>query len=108
MPRIPPFSPLSWLILPWTSNLADNIEAQRPAQLRQLIQAAPDVVDLRGFAGAAREVMGEGYLVHSGSNHVWLKRDGQAGRLAIIADRHNTRYRDWNAPAPASAPRYSD
>lgn len=46
--------------------------------------------------------MGEGYTVHSGSNHVWLKRDDQTGRLAIIADRNTTRYRDWNAPAPVS------
>lgn len=57
--------------------------------------------DLREFAGPAREVMGKGYLVRSGSNHVWLKPDDQAERLAIIADRNTTRYRDWNAQAPA-------
>jgi len=28
------------------------------------------------------------------------KRNDQAGRLAIIADRYTTRYRDWDAPAP--------
>lgn len=79
---------------------ADETEAQRLGQLRQLIQAAPDVADLRDFATPAREVMGEGYTIHCGSSHVWLKRDDQAGRLAIIADRYTTRYRDWDAPAP--------
>ena len=44
--------------------------------------------------------MGEGYPVHSGGNHVWLKRDGQAERLASMADRSTTRYRDWNAQVP--------
>ncbi|WP_223654114.1 hypothetical protein [Hymenobacter psoromatis] len=80
---------------------ADETEAERLTRLRQLIQAAPEVADLRDFAGLAREVMGEGYLVHCGSSHVWLKRDDQTGRLAIVADRHTTRYRDWKALAPA-------
>jgi hypothetical protein len=82
---------------------ADEAEAQRLEQLRQLIEAAPDVADLRDFATPAREVMGEGYTIHCGSSHVWLKRDDQAERLAIMADRYTTRYREWNAPAPVPA-----
>jgi hypothetical protein len=82
---------------------ADETEAQRLAQLRELIQAAPDVADLRDFALVAREVMGEGYAIHCGSSHVWLKRRDRPERLAIIADRYTTRYRDWDAPAPAMA-----
>jgi hypothetical protein len=98
-PFTPVFAPQS-AYLAVEQQPADAGEAQRLEQLRQLIQAAPDVADLRDFAGQAREVMGEGYTVHSGSNHVWLKRDDQAERLAIIADRNTTRYRDWNAQAP--------
>ncbi|TVT36729.1 hypothetical protein FNT36_24770 [Hymenobacter setariae] len=79
---------------------ADEAEAQRLRQLKQLIQAAPDMADLRDFATPARELMGEGYTIHCGSSHVWLKRDDQTKRLAIIADRYTTRYRDWDAPAP--------
>ncbi len=77
----------------------DEAEAHRLEQLRQLIEAAPDTADLRAFAELAREVMGAGYTIHSGSSHTWLKRDDQPGRLAIIADRHTTAYRDYNAPA---------
>lgn len=78
---------------------ADEAEAQRLTQLRQLIQAAPDVTDLRDFAPAAREVMGEGYTIHCGSSHIWLKHHNRPERLAIIADRYTTRYHDWDAPA---------
>lgn len=86
---------------------ADEAEAQRLAQLWQLIQAAPDVTDLRDFAPVAREVMGEGYAIHCGSSHVWLKRRDQPERLAIIADRYTTRYRAWDAPALAEvSPEY--
>ena len=99
---ITPFSAPQSAYLAVEQQPADEAEAQRLAQLRQLIQAAPDVGDLRDFAGPAREVMGEGYTVHSGSNHIWLKRNDQADRLAIIADRHTSRYRDWDAPAPVA------
>ena len=88
----------------------DETEAQRLEQLQQLIQAAPDVADLRDFASQARELLGEGYAVHSGSAHVWLKRNDQTDRLAIIADRYTTHYRDWNAQTSVPAedlPEYS-
>ncbi|HEX8326050.1 MAG TPA: hypothetical protein VF629_00830 [Hymenobacter sp.] len=79
----------------------DSIEAQRLEQLRQLIEAAPDTADLRGFAEAARQLLGPGYRVHCGSSHVWINRDDQPERLAIVADRYTTAYREWNSPAPA-------
>ena len=106
-PFTPVFAPQS-AYLAVEQQPADQAEAERLEQLRQLIQAAPDVDDLREFAGQAREVMGEGYTVHSGSNHVWLKRDDQAERLAIIADRNTTHYRDWHAPAAVVSPLFSE
>ncbi|SMB79428.1 hypothetical protein SAMN00120144_3136 [Hymenobacter roseosalivarius DSM 11622] len=78
---------------------ADEAEAQRLEQLRQLIKAAPDVADLRDFAEQARQVMGGGYTMHCGSSHVWLKRDAHPERLAVIADRNTTAYQEWNTPA---------
>ena len=98
-PITPVFAPQS-AYLAVEQRPADETEAERLAQLRQLIQATPEVADLRDFASQAREVMGEGYTIHCGSAHVWLKRDDQTERLAIIADRTTTRYRDWDVPAP--------
>ena len=83
---------------------ADSAEAQRLEQLRQLIEAAPDTTDLRGFAEAARQLLGPGYQVHCGSSHVWIKREDQPGRLAIVADRYTTAYREWNTPLPTLGP----
>lgn len=82
----------------------DSTEAQRLEQLQQLIEAAPDTADLRGFADAARRLLGPGYQVHCGSAHVWIKRDDQPERLAIVADRYTTAYREWNSPASTSTP----
>ncbi|GAB3879742.1 hypothetical protein GCM10028824_43720 [Hymenobacter segetis] len=79
---------------------ADSPEAQRLEQLRQLIEAAPDTTDLREFADAARQLLGPGYRVHCGSSHVWIKRDDQSERLAIVADRYTTAYREWDIPLP--------
>ena len=83
---------------------ADSTEAQRLEQLRQLIEAAPDAADLRGFSEVARQLLGPGYHVHCGSSHVWIKRDDQPERLAIVADRYTTAYREWNSPLPTSGP----
>ncbi|WP_201982516.1 hypothetical protein [Hymenobacter rubidus] len=83
---------------------ADSTEAQRLEQLRQLIEAAPDTTDLCGFADAARQLLGPGYQVHCGSSHVWIKRDDQPERLAIVADRYTTAYREWNSPQQAPRP----
>ncbi|MDF7815583.1 MULTISPECIES: hypothetical protein [Hymenobacter] len=95
------FAP-QWAYLAVEHQPADEAEAERLEQLRRLIDAAPDVADLRDFAEQAREVMGSGYTIHCGSSHVWLKRDDQAERLAVIADRHTTAYREWNAPTANS------
>ncbi|MBF9223378.1 hypothetical protein MUN82_22070 (plasmid) [Hymenobacter aerilatus] len=78
----------------------DSTEAQRLEQLRQLIEAAPDTADLREFAEPARQLLGPGYCVHCGSSHVWIKRDDQPERLAIVADRYTTAYREWDIPLP--------
>ena len=83
---------------------ADAAEAQRLEQLRQLIEAALDTADLRGFAEAARQLLGSGYQVHCGSSHVWIKRDDQPERLAIVADRYTTAYGEWNSPLPTLEP----
>jgi hypothetical protein len=83
---------------------ADAAEAQRLEQLRQLIEATPDTADLRGFAEAARQLLGPGYQVQCGSSHIWIKRDDQPERLAIVADRYTTAYREWNSPLPTSGP----
>ena len=83
---------------------ADAAEAQRLEELRQLIEAAPDTTDLRRFAEAARQLLGPGYQVHCGSSHIWIKRDDQPERLAIVADRYTTAYREWNSPLPTSGP----
>jgi len=73
---------------------ADDDEAQRLEQLRQLIEAAPDAADLRAFAESARQLLGPGYHVHCGSSHIWVKREDQPERLAIVADRYTTAYRE--------------
>lgn len=83
---------------------AKAAEAQRLEQLRQLIEAAPDTDDLRAFAEAARQLLGPNYQVHCGSSHVWIKRDDQPERLAIVADHYTTAYREWNSPLPTSGP----
>ena len=77
---------------------ADNDEAQRLEQLRQLIEAAPDTDDLRAFAEPARQLLGPGYHVHCGGSHIWIKREDQPERLASVADRYATPYREWNSP----------
>jgi hypothetical protein len=62
---------------------------------------------LRELAPAGRELLGSGYPVGCGSSHIWVLRLGSLARLAIIADRLTTSYRDWSGleqlggPAPA-------
>lgn len=80
---------------------ADEAEAQRLEQLRQLIEAAPDTADLRQFIGPVRQLLGPGYRVHCGRSHVWIKRGDQSERLAIVADRNTTAYCEWNRPTSA-------
>lgn len=81
---------------------ADEAEAQRLAQLRAFIDQAGEVRDVRDFAGLVRELLGPGYQVQSGGSHTWIRREEQPERLAVIADRNTSNYRDWNVPAPAA------
>ena len=99
----PVFAPqLAYLAVEQQPTDAD--EALRLEQLRQLIEAAPDTTDLREFAEPARQLLGPGYRVHCGSSHVWIKREDQPERLAIVADRYTTAYREWNSPVMAPVP----
>ena len=91
----------------------DQAENQRLEQLRRYVQAHAHQVDLRNLAPAVRELMDAGYQVGCGSSHVWIKRlTGDAepsdpGRLAIVADRLTTAFRDWYEPKLPSGPRPS-
>ncbi|QNE42292.1 hypothetical protein F1C16_21955 (plasmid) [Hymenobacter sp. NBH84] len=91
----------------------DKAEKQRLEQLRRYVQAHVHQVDLRDLAPAVRELMGAGYQVGSGSSHVWIKRltddpePAAPERLAIVADRLTTAFRDWYEPKLPSGPRLS-
>lgn len=103
----PQFSPAAGPQRPYLAiehQPADEAETQRLAQLRAFLEQAGDVRDVRDFAGQVRELLGPGYQVQSGGNHTWIRREGEPERLAVIADRNTTNYRDWNVPAPTAAP----
>ncbi len=91
----------------------DQAETHLLAQVRAYVQAHPHQADLRDLAPAVQELMGAGYQVGSGGSHVWIKRaQGDAGtaapeRLAIVADRLTTAFRDWFAPKLPTGPRPS-
>lgn len=78
---------------------SDEHEAGQFARLKQLITDTGELPDLRTLAPTARALLGAGYEVHCGSSHIWIKRLDSAQRLAIIADRPTTSYRDWDTPA---------
>ena len=91
----------------------DRAEKRLLEQARAYVQAHAHQADLRDLAPAVRELMGAGYQVGSGGSHVWIKR-APAGsapaappRLAIIADRLTTAYRDWFEPKLPTGPRPS-
>lgn len=86
---------------------ADEAENERLLTVRQYVQAHAHQDDLRALAPFVRELMGEGYQVVCGSSHIWIKPEGAPERLAIIADRLSTSYRDWYEPATPSSPRAS-
>lgn len=86
---------------------ADEAEKERLIAVRKYVQAHTHQADLRALAPFVRELMGEGYQVVCGSSHIWLKREGQPERLAIIADGLTTAYRDWYEPAQPTGPRAS-
>jgi hypothetical protein len=86
---------------------ADEAENERLLAVRQYVQAHAHQSDLRALAPYVRELMGEAYQVVCGSSHIWMKRKEYTERLAIIADRLATSYRDWYEPATPSGPRAS-
>lgn len=77
-------------------------EKRHLAQVRRHVLAHTHTPDLRELAGAVKKLLGATYEVGCGSAHVWVKRAGEAERLAIIADRLTTAYRDWFEPRPAA------
>jgi hypothetical protein len=83
---------------------ADAAEKRRLEALRRHVQAHTHTTDLRGLAGAVKKLLGPGYEVGCGSAHVWVLRAGQSERLAIVADRLTTAYRDWFEPSREQMP----
>ncbi|SMB79349.1 hypothetical protein SAMN00120144_3116 [Hymenobacter roseosalivarius DSM 11622] len=82
----------------------DHAEKSRLEKLRRYIQRHAHQADLRNLALAVQELMGTGYQVGCGSSHIWIKRLADSvtlpapERLAIVADRLTTAFREWNAP----------
>lgn len=76
----------------------DTTELRRLQALRRHVQAHSHTTDLRGLAGAVKKLLGAGYEVGCGGAHIWVMRTGEAERLAIVADRLSTAYRDWFEP----------
>ena len=86
---------------------ADDTEKERLLSVRKYVQAHTHQADLRALAPFVRELMGEGYQVVCGSSHIWMKREGQPERLAVVADQLTTAYRDWYEPDAPTGPRAS-
>lgn len=91
----------------------DKAEKRLLEQARAYVRANAHKGDLRNLAPALRKLMGEGYQVGSGSSHTWIKRvqgDGETSapeRLAVVADRNTTAFRDWFEPKLPTGPRRS-
>jgi len=86
---------------------ANPAEKRRLESLRRHVQAHTHTVDLRGLAGAVKKLLGANYDIGCGSAHIWVQRTGEKARLAIVADRLTTAYRDWFEPSVGEAPRTS-
>ncbi|TGE22605.1 hypothetical protein [Hymenobacter metallicola] len=91
----------------------DKAEKQLLEQARRYVQAHSHQNDLRDLAGPIRKLMGNAYQVGCGGSHIWIKRTpADAGprspeRLAVVADRLTTAYRDWFEPRVPGGPRRS-
>lgn len=79
---------------------ADAAEKRRLETVRRHVLAHTHTTDLRGLAGAVKRLLDAGYEVGCGSAHIWVLRAGEQQRLAIVADRLTTAYRDWFEPPP--------
>ena len=86
---------------------SDAAEKRRLVALRRHVQAHTHTTDLRELAGAVKKLLGAGYDVGRGSAHIWVLRAGETTRLAIVADRLTTAYRDWFEPLLDEVPRTS-
>ena len=104
-----PFSPLDLLPAGFPAQQAYLVielppasatEKRHLAQVRRHVLAHTHTPDLRELVGAVKKLLGCAYEVGCGSAHVWVKRTGEPERLAIIADRLTTAYRDWFEPQP--------
>jgi hypothetical protein len=82
----------------------DPAEKRRLQALRRHVQAHSHTTDLRGLAGAVKKLLGPGYDMGSGSAHIWVQRTGESTRLAFVADRLTTAYRDWFEPVAGTDP----
>ncbi|QKG59048.1 hypothetical protein GKZ68_20415 (plasmid) [Hymenobacter sp. BRD128] len=69
-----------------------QVEQDRLRQVQDLVQAQRLTTDLTRLADEVRKLLGAGYLVGSGAAHVWLLRESEKERLAIIADHLTTAY----------------
>ncbi|RSK38927.1 hypothetical protein [Hymenobacter perfusus] len=76
----------------------DAAEKRSLQALRRHVLAHTHTTDLRELAGAVKKLLGSGYEVGCGSAHIWIRRAGDTERLAIVADRLTTAYRDWFEP----------
>ncbi|WP_089334181.1 hypothetical protein [Hymenobacter mucosus] len=80
----------------------DKAEKIRLVKLRQYVQSHAHQADLRSLAPSVRELMGPGYQIGCGSSHIWILPLADSAslpapeRLAIVADRLMTAFRDWN------------
>ncbi|GAA4389096.1 hypothetical protein [Hymenobacter koreensis] len=83
---------------------ADAAEKRRMEAVRRHVQAHTHTTHLRGLAGAVKKLLGAGYEVGCGSAHIWVLRAGETQRLAIVADRLTTAYRDWFEPVLEQLP----
>lgn len=97
-PNLPAVFPAQQAYLAVECAPADTAEKRRLGQVRRYVLAHAHTQDLRELAGAVKELLGPAYEVGCGSAHIWVKRSGNLERLAIIADRLTTAYRDWFEP----------
>lgn len=106
-PRFSPDSAPQEAYLAIEQQPADEAEKERLMALRKHVAAHTHQADLRNLAPDVRELMGEGYQVVCGSSHIWIKAEGARDRLAVVADRLTTSYRDWYEPPVPTGPRAS-
>jgi len=96
-PLLDPFPPQQ-AYLAIEQQPASAAEKRALLAVRRHVQAHTHTTDLRELVGAVKKLLGTGYAVGCGTAHVWVLRVGEQQRLAIVADRLTTAYRDWFEP----------